>query len=151
MPHIIIEHSANLAELIDIDALVSAVHETALDDGLPALDALRTRAAPRDHYRIADGDPAYGFVAITVRIVPGRRYEDMEAFLACLVETVDEVLAPLQSRNPVAISAEIQLIDPDLRINRNHVRAHLAGEPELVGPAGVEVLAGLDRTERPDE
>ena len=54
---------ANLAELTDIDALVAAVHQAALDDGLPALDALRTRAAPREHYRIADGDPAYGFVA----------------------------------------------------------------------------------------
>ncbi|MYK73087.1 MAG: 5-carboxymethyl-2-hydroxymuconate isomerase, partial [Acidimicrobiaceae bacterium] len=36
MPHIIIEHSANLAALTDVDALVAAVHQAALDDGLPA-------------------------------------------------------------------------------------------------------------------
>ena len=126
MPHIIIEYSANLAELTDIDALVAAVHEAALDDGLPALDALRTRAAPSEHYRIADGDPAYGFVAVTARIGPGREPEAVERFLTRLIDTVDEALAPLRPDHPVALSAEVQLIDPTMRINRNHVRTHLA-------------------------
>ena len=126
MPHIIIEYSANLAELTDIDALVAAVHEAALDDGLPALDALRTRAAPSEHYRIADGDPAYGFVAVTARIGPGREPEAVERFLTRLIDTVDEPLAPLRPDHPVALSAEVQLIDPTMRINRNHVRTHLA-------------------------
>ena len=126
MPHIIIEHSANVAGLTDIDALVAAVHQAALDDGLPALDALRTRAAPRDHYRIADGDPAYGFVYLTARIGPGREPETIQRFLNRLVDTVDEVLAPLRPDHPVAISAEVQLIDPTMRINRNHIRTYLA-------------------------
>ena len=126
MPHIIIEHSANLADLTDMDALVAEVHRAALDDGLPALDALRTRATPRDHYRIADGDPAYGFVYVTARIGPGREPEAIQRFLTRIVDTVDEVLAPLQSDHPVAISAEVQLIDPTMRINRNHIRTHLA-------------------------
>ena len=125
MPHIIIEHSANVADLTDMDALVAAVHQAALDDGLPALDALRTRAAPRDHYRIADGDPAYGFVSLTARIGPGREPAAVQRLLNRLVDTVDEVLAPLQTDHPVAISAEVQLIDPAMRINRNHVRSHL--------------------------
>ena len=126
MPHIIIEHSANLADPADIDALVAEVHQAALDDGLPALAGLRTRAAPRDHYRIADGNPAYGFVHLTARIGPGREPEAIQRFLNRLIDTVDEMLAPLQADHPVAISAEVQLIEPTLRINRNHVRTHLA-------------------------
>ena len=125
MPHIIIEHSANLGELTDMDALVAAVHQAALDDGLPALDALRTRAVSRQHYRIADGNPAYGFVYLTARIGPGRESGTVERFLSRLIDTVDEVLAPLQHDHPVAISAEVQLIDPTMRINRNHIRTHL--------------------------
>lgn len=125
MPHIIIEHSANVADLTDMDALVAEVHRAALDDGLPALDALRTRATPRDHYRIADGNPAYGYVCVTARIGPGREPEAVQRFLTRIVDTVDEVLAPLQSDHPVAISAEVQLIDPTMRINRNHIRTHL--------------------------
>ncbi len=126
MPHIIIEYSANVAKLTDMDALVAEVHRAALEDGLPALDALRTRAAPRDHYRIADGNPAYGFVYLTARIGPGREPETIERFLNRLLDTVDEVLAPLRPHHPVAISAEVQLIDPTMRINRNHIRTHLA-------------------------
>ena len=126
MPHIIIEHSANLADLTDMDALVAAVHSAALDDGLPALDALRTRAAPRAYYRIADGDPAYGFVYVTARIGPGRSPETIQRFLTRLIDTVDEVLAPLQADHPVAVSAEVHLIDPTMRINRNHIRTHLS-------------------------
>lgn len=126
MPHIIIEHSANLADLTDIDALVLTVHEAALDDGLPALAGLRTRAAPRKHYRIADGDPAYGFVSVTARIGPGREPAAVQRFLKRLIDTVDGALAPLQPDHPVAVSAEVQLIDPAMRINRNHIHTHLA-------------------------
>ncbi len=125
MPHIIIEHSANLAELTDIGELVEAVHAAALDDGLPALDALRTRAVSRQHYRIADGNPAYGFVYLTARIGPGREPASVERFLARLMDTVDEALAPLLPDNPVALSAEIQFIEPSQRIMRNHIRTHL--------------------------
>ena len=131
MPHIIIEYSANLAELTDIGALVAAVHRAALDDGLPALDALRTRAAPREHYRIADGDPAYGFVAVTARIGPGRDPRAVTRFLTRLIDTADQALAPLLPDHPVALSAEIQMIDPDLRINRNHIRARLT-QPDRI-------------------
>ena len=125
MPHIIIEYSTNLAELTDIDGLVAAVHQAALDDGLPALDALRTRAAPREHYRIADGDPAYGFVAVAARIGPGRDPQAVTRFLTRLMDTVDETLAPLLPDHRVALSVEIQLIDPALRLNRNHIRSRL--------------------------
>ena len=123
MPHIVIEHSANLDEIIDVQMLVDAVHEAALTDGLASLDALRTRAAVRDHYRIADGDPSFAFVALTARIGPGRRAEDKHRFLNTLIDTVDDRLAPHRGTRPVAISAEIQEIDAEFRINRNHVRA----------------------------
>ena len=148
MPHIIIEHSSNVADLTDIDALVAAVHEAALDDGLPTLDALRTRAAPRDHYRIADDDPAYGFVAITARIAPGRSDEAMQSFLRCLINTVDEVLEPRRRNLPVALSAEIQLIDTDLRINRNYIAQ---GEPELIGAVASKVVSRLERVMLADD
>ena len=124
MPHIIIEYSANLDELTDIEALVDAVHRAALDDGLPPLDALRTRAQSRRHYRIADGNPAYGFVSVTARIGPGREPATVERFLGRLIDTVDDVLTPLLPCHPVALSAEVQFIDPALRVNRNHIRTH---------------------------
>ena len=125
MPHITIEHSANIAELVDVDALVATVHAAALRDGLPALEGLRTRAVARDRYLIADADPSYGFVALTARVGPGRSEAEIERFLKNLADAVDEALVPLWPQHPVALSVEVQLIDPRLRINRNRVRSRL--------------------------
>lgn len=135
MPHIIIEHSSNIADLIEIDGLVAVVHAAALEDGLASSDALRTRAAARDHYQIADGDPSYGFVAVTVRLGPGREPAEIERFLNRLGDTVEQVFSPRMRTNPVAISVEAQLIDPRMRVNRNHVRAHRA-QADATGSAG---------------
>ncbi len=128
MPHIIIEHSSNLTELTNMQALVEAVHQTALRSGLAEVSALRTRAAPRFHYVIADDDRSYGFVAIYARMAPApsRDPEAIRKLLSDLINTVDEVLAPLRSTNPVAISAEAQMIDPDMRLNLNHIHSHLS-------------------------
>lgn len=123
--HVIIEYSANLASAYDIQSLVDEVHQAALDDGLVPLDGLRTRAVARDHYRIADGDPGHVFVAVTARIGPGRSEEARRRFLERLIETVDGALAAVEDRHAVALSVEVQEIDADFRINRNHVRTKL--------------------------
>lgn len=123
MPHITIEHSANVATHHDIDRLVSDVHEGALSDGLPPLAGLRTRAAERTHYRVATGQDSFAFVAVIARIGPGRSAQQKTQFLTTLIDAVEASLAggPLQ----IAFSAEIQEIDPEFRINRNHIRPYL--------------------------
>ena len=133
MPHVIVEHSANLAEHVDLDVLVRAVHEAALATGIAPIDALRTRLAPREHYAVADGDRANAFVAIVARLGPGRSGDEEQHLLQALLDTVDDVLG--DARVNVMLSAEYQEIDPERRINRNHlrpaVRARLdRGEPD---------------------
>ena len=126
MPHIVIEYSANLADLIDVQELVDVVHAAALADGLPPLDALRTRAVERDHFRIADGSPDFAFVAVVARIGPGRPADDKLRFLQALIDAVEDHLAPIADRRQVALSTEIQEIDVEFRVNRNQVRTALA-------------------------
>lgn len=122
MPHITIEYSANVAEHHQIDALVEAVHTVALDHGLAPLAGLRTRAESRTHYRIADGDPRHGFVAISCRIGPGRSSKKKRSFIERILDaaqrTIDEDRSPLV----IAWSIELTEIDPEFRINRNHIR-----------------------------
>lgn len=125
VPHIIIEYSANIAMHHDVDALVEAVHRAALAHGLPAVDALRTRAAERQHYRIADGDSHHAFVAIVARIGPGRGPQIKRSFLTTLIDAAEEALAAEPEVLAIAFSVELQEIDAEFRINRNHVRARL--------------------------
>lgn len=131
MPHVVIEHSGNVAEVCDVQALVDSVHTAALAHPLTPPEALRTRAAGRRHYRIAGGDPRYAFVAVTARIGPGRDDRTKLSFATLLIDTVDAFLETEASDLIVALSCEIQEIDPRHRINRNYIRRHLeaaAGE-----------------------
>lgn len=125
MPHITIEYSANLAEHHDISALVEAVHSAALGHGLPPADGLRTRAVSRSHYRIADGDPDHAFVAIHVRVGPGRDAATKHSFIEAILDTAEARIAKTPHPLAIAWSIEMTEIDPELRINRNHVRTRL--------------------------
>ena len=127
MPHITIEYSANVAEHHDIDALVASVHAAAIDHGLPPVDGLRTRAFAREHYCVADGSEpdTLAFVALAVRIGPGREPEAKKSFIEALLDAgeaqIDQEAGPLA----IAWSIELNEIDPEFRINRNHVREYL--------------------------
>ena len=123
MPHLTVEYSANVAEHHDVDALVATVHQAALDHGLPALSGLRTRAAERVHYRVATGDPRFAFVAIHCRVGPGRETATKREFIERVLDAAEASLAG----TPLAIMWSIELteLDPELRINRNHVRTAL--------------------------
>lgn len=126
MAHITIEYSANLADHHDIETLVDAVHGAAAAHGLAPLDGLRTRAVARTHYRIADGDPGNAFVAIAVRVGPGRDPSARRTFLEAILDAAEAQIAATASPLAVAWSAELTEIDADLRINRNAVRARIA-------------------------
>ena len=73
MPHVTIDCSANVADMVaDVAALTGALHEAALATGVAPLDALRTRTALHEHYAIGDRAAQNLFVAVTVRLAPGR-------------------------------------------------------------------------------
>jgi len=133
MPHVLVEHSANLAEHVDLRQLVNAVHDAALATGIADVDALRTRLAPRDHYAIADRHPDNAFVAIVARLGPGRSNDDQQRLLVALLDTVDDTLGDV--RVNVMLSAEYQEIDADRRINRNHLRPAVRARATAAAPS----------------
>ncbi len=124
MPHIIAEYSKNLEQRCDMRSLIEALHQSVLATGLGALDALRTRAEPRDLYVIADGAPQNGFLAITARLAPGRSSADQQRLLNALLGSAEVSLGDAAA--DVMLSAEYQEINPDLRINKNNLRDAVA-------------------------
>lgn len=125
MPHITIEYSANVADHHDVDALVAAVHAASLAHGLPPADGMRTRAARRDHYVVADGSDDLGFVALAVRIGPGRDAAAKSSYIEAVLDAAEAQLDSEQSPLAIMWSIELNEIDPAFRINRNHVRTRL--------------------------
>ena len=125
MPHITIEYSNNLADVHDVAALVADVHAVAAGHPWVPLAGLRTRAIVREHFLVADGAPTNAFVAITVRVGPGRTDDEKQAFLDTILDGATiSVEGPDGSTTSLAIawSIEVQEIDARWRVNRNRIR-----------------------------
>lgn len=126
MPHQIIEYSANLEALIDIQLLVDGLHENAMGiDGLP-LGGLRTRAARRENFQVADEHPDNAFVHMVLRLGHGRDEVTKKRFGEAIFTTLCALLEEVSSTSPLAISFEIQEIDPVLTWKKNNLREYMA-------------------------
>lgn len=126
MPHQIVEYSANLEDAIDVQGLVDWLHAAALETGIFPLAGLRTRAVRRDCYRIADGHPDNAFVHVLLRIRFGRSLDDRERAADSISKALFDFLAVLSARRPLAISLDIQDIDPHTNRKHNNLRRWLA-------------------------
>ncbi len=125
MPHIQIDYSGNLEDRIDIAAFCETLRaEAARIEAFPT-PGIRVRAIRADHYAIADGNPAHGYVDISVRLRAGRSREVKQAATAALFEVARAFLAPAMASHPIALSFEMRDIDPDLSPKTGTIRDHL--------------------------
>jgi 5-carboxymethyl-2-hydroxymuconate isomerase len=122
MPHIIAEYSANLEDRLDVGALVADLHQAAIDSAVAELVGIRTRAVRREHFRVADGNPANGFVHITARLRRGRTAETRKALGQALLAAADRRLANVYPAHGIGLTVEVHEIDPDMTFRRNTLR-----------------------------
>jgi 5-carboxymethyl-2-hydroxymuconate isomerase len=126
MPQITVEYSRNVESRTDIRRLVAVVHEAALASKLFGRGfGIRTRAAPRDIYAIADQDPDNAFVAVIVRLAAGRSDEQQSALADLVFRAVCEHLADASASTPLAISLEVQEIGELGARNLNNLHERL--------------------------
>ena len=124
MPHLTIEYSANLEPALKLPALIDALHAvTASIDAFP-LAGLRTRAVRRDRYRIADGHPDNAFVHVVLRIAHGRPLEVRKAAGKAIFAALCRQLRPILDTTPLALSFEIQELDPVLNFKQGNIRKY---------------------------
>jgi 5-carboxymethyl-2-hydroxymuconate isomerase len=127
MPHITIEYSANVADLTDIQALVEAVHASAVASAIAPADWIRTRATSVEHFVIADGKPENTFVAVVVRLAPGRSIAERKRLVDDLFDSVNGHFD--SAGRAMIISVECQDIDSDLRRSTNDLLPPLPPTP----------------------
>ncbi len=126
MAHAIVEYSANLEADVDIGVLLAEVHRAALASGVFPTGGLRTRAARRERYVIADAHPDNAFVHLLLRVGHGRDTETLQrageqifaAACACLQTAFDS--------RPLAVSCDIQEIDHRLTFKHNNLHTYVA-------------------------
>ena len=131
MPHVVVEYSANLDDAVPIGGLVADVHRAVLATGIFKLGAVRTRAARRDVYVIADGDPQNAFINVVARIGRGRPPEKRRALAEAIMAALDARTAKLGETRGLALSVYVEEIDEDgaLRKNNLHARMDARAQP----------------------
>ena len=127
MPHIIIEHSANIEPDVSPQRLVDALHRAALETGVFPIGGLRTRAVRREVYRVADGNPSHGFIAVVARIGAGRSTRTRQDVAQALMTALEIETAELFAGRGLGLTVEIQEIDPVGSLKTNNLHAMLAG------------------------
>ena len=127
VPHVIItainpswkEYSANLpAELLDLQTLMAKMHTTAAETGIFPQSGMRSRAIRCDEFYLADGDPAKGFLNLSMKIGSGRDLATRKECGELLFATLVEHLQPLLDRMPLAISFEMRELHEHVKFNR---------------------------------
>jgi 5-carboxymethyl-2-hydroxymuconate isomerase len=126
MPHFIVEYSGNLADEIDTPVLFRKLHVAAAATGVFPLGGIRSRAARRDEYRVADGHPENGFVHVVLRIGHGRDAETRKEVGEKLFTVLCDHLASVFDHRPLSISFEMQELDPVLNFKKNNIHDSVA-------------------------
>ncbi|MYG13492.1 MAG: 5-carboxymethyl-2-hydroxymuconate Delta-isomerase [Gammaproteobacteria bacterium] len=129
MPHLVVEYSANLESRLELEALMAKLRDVAVAGGVFPLAGIRVRAARRDRYLIADGDPAHGFVHVMARIGEGRAEAVRRAQAQALFDALRAHLEPLRSDQVggLALSLEMVEIDPVGSLKLNNLHERLSG------------------------
>lgn len=125
MPHLAIEYSSNLEDVVDIAAFCDHLRQAAIEIETFPLPGVRVRASATDHYSIADGNPAHGFVDISIRLRGGRPLAVRKTATAAIFEAAKAFLAPVMATRSIALSLEMRDIDPELSPRTGTIRDHL--------------------------
>ena len=122
MPHIVVDYSANLEADIAPMRLVEAVHAAALAQPIFESIGVRTRAARREHFLVADGDPSHAFIAVTARIGPGRTVEARKAASEAIMAALYAAVEPIYRARGLVLSVEVTELDAGGMTRKNGLR-----------------------------
>lgn len=127
MPHLIIQHSDNIATA-RIPELCVALLDVLVQTKLYPLGGIRVRALPCPAYAIADNDSRNAFADMVFRIGTGRSEADKKMTGERLMRAAEAVFATELASPYFALSLEIVEIDPVLSWKTNSIHPRLKGK-----------------------
>jgi 5-oxopent-3-ene-1,2,5-tricarboxylate decarboxylase/2-hydroxyhepta-2,4-diene-1,7-dioate isomerase len=102
------------------------MHETAIGIEALPIAGVRTRAVRHDHYEIADGHPDNAFIYVVLRIMKGRSLAVRKQAGETLFNALKAEISAIYDRRPIALSLEIQELDPEVRWKQGNIREYMA-------------------------
>lgn len=121
MPHFYAECTDNIRDSAKLAELFSKVNQLLAASHIFPLGGIRSRAIWLDTWQMADGAADYAFVHMTLKIGHGRSLESRKEVGEALFNMIKEHFAPLMAERYLALSFEIEELNPDLNFKQNNV------------------------------
>jgi 5-carboxymethyl-2-hydroxymuconate isomerase len=123
MPHLTLEYTDSLD--FDIQPLLARLHAELVATGAVNLKGLKSRAVRRTEYRIADGDPDYAFVAVSLLIREGRPSEVQSEFARRVLAVLKETFGDRFENGYLSLSVDIKEMREGIALSFHNI-------PEIV-------------------
>lgn len=111
MPHLTLEYSANLEDLLDMTGLCAAAADAACATGFAAVQGIRVRAIRCDHYAVADRDERNAFIDASLRVGKARSDEMKGVLGRAVFDAIRAYCGELFDSPYFALSLELRQID----------------------------------------
>ena len=106
MPHLTLEYTDNLN--FEIQPLLARLHAELVATGAINLKGLKSRAVRHSQYRIADGNPDYGFVHVNLLIREGRPPEVQRDFAQRVLAVLKATFGDRFEKGYLSLSVDIK-------------------------------------------
>lgn len=130
MPHLIVEYSDNLDDVLELAPLFEQVHELLIGLALFPTGGIRSRARRIEHYRYADGLLDYAGIHVELKLSAARAPELRQEIGQKVFELIRAYCVPLRQARPyLALSMEVSLLQPQVFFNDNNLHERFAPVP----------------------
>ena len=106
MPHLTLEYTANLD--FDVQPLLARLHSELVATGGINLKGLKSRAVRRGEVRIADGNPDFAFVHVSLLIREGRPLNVQKEFAQRVMAVLEETFGDRFEDGHLSLSVDIK-------------------------------------------
>jgi 5-carboxymethyl-2-hydroxymuconate isomerase len=113
MPHVILEYSGNIVEKADFQPLWARLHPVIVAIAGCRIEDVKSRSSRREAFRVGNGEPAFAFVHLTIRLLEGRDAEALNRLGLGVMEVLREFFAATIDQRKCDVTVELTFIRRD--------------------------------------
>jgi 5-carboxymethyl-2-hydroxymuconate isomerase len=119
MPHLTLEYTNNLD--FDVQPLLARLHEEVVATGAINLKGIKSRAVRHTDYRIADGNPEYAFVHVSLLIREGRSIEIQKEATRRVMAVLKDTFGHRSEKEHLSLSVDIKEMRAGIALTEHNI------------------------------
>lgn len=119
MPHLTLEYTDNLE--VNVQPLLARLHEEVVATGAINLKGIKSRAIKHTQYRIADGDPDYAFVHVSLLIREGRSIDVQKDATQRVMKVLKETFGHLFETRKLSLTVDLEEMRDGIALTEHNI------------------------------